>query len=118
MKRTGHDREKIDREVEQTIAGLDAAETVEVGPHFYARLAARLREADAIEPNYRWSSLFRGRLAASLLSIVIILNAVTTIVVISDLRDGKDDYRKDTVEAVADEYSLPGASLTLDLELK
>ncbi|HOP05770.1 MAG TPA: hypothetical protein PLF13_00620 [candidate division Zixibacteria bacterium] len=115
MKRTDNDLAQIDRKIEQTLAGLDTTESIETGPHFYTRLMAKIKETESGEINPVWLSLFRGRLAASLLSLVILLNAVTTIMVIRNVQEDRNEYRRNNVEAVANEYSLPSVSETLDL---
>ena len=97
------EKNKINEEVEKTLASIEGTERVEVDDFFYVRLKARLARS-AKEPKVAWS--FFGRPAISL-SVMLIAFIVNVFVVVRLLNDKKDtDNTEASIQQFAKEYDI------------
>ncbi len=115
MSKSDNLKHRLDQEVQQTFESLDNIDNIEAGPFFYAKLNARIEESHKTNETWIARLLLGGRLAPSLLTVAVLLNVYTAVMVVRDKSASQIDLREEYLEAVADEYLLTGTSSWSDI---
>jgi hypothetical protein len=102
--------QKIEQEVQKTLAQFERAERLRPGPFFHTRIEARLREMDEAGS---WIPVF-GILKSALLVLLVACNVATAAVLLRSGDSGETD-RTDVVDAVGRELGLDSHGATMFL---
>lgn len=115
MSETDHNKDRVEREIQETLSSLDNIDNVEPEPYFYTRLKSRIEESGRLrDPWVVWTPL-GGRLVPAVVAAVFILNVLSAFVVLSDSGDSSTELQQEYYEALAEEYLWSGTSGWLDL---
>ena len=109
-------RHSMEEQIRQTLSSLDNIEDIDAKPYFYARLKARIDANEKTDAPGVVRFLLGGRLAPSLLAIVLLLNVLTVAVVLRDGDESQTSLQQEYVETVANEYLGTGSSGWLEIE--
>ena len=102
--------ERIEIEVEKTLAFLDEAERIEAGPRFAVRLMTRLQNLESkTKAPAQQAFLFRW-LRPALLGLMIAVNIAFSILMFHSGRS-QTETRKDSLSAMASYYELQESDL-------
>lgn len=97
--------ENIEQEIERTLLCFDEAERLKADPFFYTRLQTRIKDLEE-RKGFSLQGLLNVKvLRPALLTLVIVMNIVTTFVVFQKV-DRQTDYRDQYLTSFAEEYSL------------
>lgn len=111
-------RKRIEEEVRRTLESMANLEDLEAGPYFYSRLTQRISASAESSEGWLGRLSFGYRLAPALLTVLLILNALTVWMMARANNESRAEYRKDCIEAVASESSLPDDPLRSTLDSK
>jgi hypothetical protein len=93
--------ENLDDKIDKTLGALEGIERAEPNPFFYARLKARMENAqEALPPRIRW--VMKPSFVFSGLALIIILNVVSVI----NYSKNSQQPEKQSIEGFASEYGL------------
>ena len=106
MDHNDKEKHRIDHEVQRTLASLNNIDDIETGPYFYTQLKTQVEALGKSGVSWPARLLLHGRLAPSLLALVVLLNILSVVVILSDTSDNQTELRQQYVEEVADEYLL------------
>lgn len=113
-------KERINKQVDQTLELMDRLETLEAGPYFYTRLQARLREAER-ETGNRLIAIFNvRRLQPALLLLLLVINIVSAVFFLAAPKTaapGQEDYST-YAAAFLEDYTLDTNSYDTDVTEK
>ncbi|MCP4402168.1 MAG: hypothetical protein GY801_33305 [bacterium] len=99
------EKERIRQEVEKTLQCFDGIEKIEPRPFFFTRLKARINSTDAEKKRVKQSGWGFAALRPALLSLLIVLNFVSAIVIFRG-NETRSDNRSEYLSAFAEEYSF------------
>ena len=110
-------RDRIETEVEKTLACFNEAERLETDPHFSTRLMARIRDLDSrtktsVKPDF----LYR-LLRPALLVLMIAINIIFSVLMFNSVR-AQTDARRDAISAMASYYDVQKSDLDSFLSYK
>ncbi len=97
-------KDRIEKEVEETIAYLERPEEIGESPFFFTRLGAKIRELEEIGGSAFLRNIFAFPvLRPLLLSLLVAVNLLTAVIV---YRESAAASREAALQVIADEYSL------------
>jgi len=97
--------ERIEIEVEKTLACLDEVERIEAGPHFLTRLLTRIRDLERGPKALALPVFIYRLLRPALLGLMIAINVILAVLMFDSGRS-QAETRKDSISAMASYYGL------------
>jgi len=105
-------RNRIEHEVEQTLAAFHRTEPLKASPWFAARVRARLTGSSSPQASLGWFGLLR--LGPALLGLIVLLNVATAVVAFQ--KSGHDAAVRQTyVQSFAWEYAYTTTDMLFEL---
>lgn len=110
-------KERIETEVEKTLACFDKAERLETSPHFSIRLLARIRDLDSRTKTLARPVFFYRLLRPALLVLMIAINIIFTFLMFNSGKT-QTEAREDAISAIASYYDFQKSDLDSFLSYK
>ncbi len=98
-------KDRIEREIDQTLGCLEEANTIDPSPFFYNRLAAHLESQSSIENTFSARFFSMSALKPALIGCFIIINVCTAALLYQGIST-KSISREESLAAMAEEYQL------------